>query len=150
MLIALDPCVSISIGMCWKIDYLYRRMNAAISSVVLWNQDLHRGSVSFDTRFSMRMENQKNNQSIKQLWDQWLWPKIPGKISIHLQYFSKMNSLSSPYAGDIIILQAVDIPELHCLQDVLVFSTQGDRKSQKDLFLSRKKLLPLQDRISIK
>ena len=46
-------------------------------------------------------------------------------VSYFLQ--KKTNDRSSPYAGDIRILQAVDIPELNCLQDVLVFSSQGDR-----------------------
>ncbi len=34
----------------------------------------------------------------------------------------------SPYAGDMLELTAVDVPELHCLSDVIVFSTEGDRK----------------------
>lgn len=34
----------------------------------------------------------------------------------------------SPYAGDMIELTAVDLPELHCLTDVIVFSTEGDRE----------------------
>jgi hypothetical protein len=46
----------------------------------------------------------------------------------------KRNCLRSPYAGDIRTLQAVDIPELYCLQDVLVFSSQGDRMFAKDFF----------------
>ncbi|CAF5147437.1 unnamed protein product, partial [Rotaria sp. Silwood1] len=32
-----------------------------------------------------------------------------------------------PYAGDIMKLEAVDLPELDCLTDVIVFSTEGDR-----------------------
>ncbi|CAF1332700.1 unnamed protein product [Rotaria sp. Silwood1] len=32
-----------------------------------------------------------------------------------------------PYAGDIMKLEAVDLPELDCLTDVFVFSTQGNR-----------------------
>lgn len=35
---------------------------------------------------------------------------------------------SSPYAGDVRKLEAIDLPELHCLKDVIVFSTKGDRK----------------------
>jgi len=41
--------------------------------------------------------------------------------------------LFSPYAGNIRILEAVNIPELNCLQSVLVFSTEGDRMSRKDI-----------------
>ncbi|CAF2732560.1 unnamed protein product [Rotaria sp. Silwood2] len=32
-----------------------------------------------------------------------------------------------PYAGDIMQLEAVDLPELDCLKDVIVFSTKGNR-----------------------
>ncbi|CAF0997471.1 unnamed protein product [Adineta steineri] len=32
-----------------------------------------------------------------------------------------------PYAGDMIVLEAVDLPKLHCLRDVIVFSTKGNR-----------------------
>lgn len=32
-------------------------------------------------------------------------------------------------------LEAVDIPELHCLQDVIVFSTKGDRKFYSRIFI---------------
>ncbi|CAF1100761.1 unnamed protein product, partial [Adineta ricciae] len=32
-----------------------------------------------------------------------------------------------PYAGDMLVLNAVDLPELHDLHDVIVFSTKGDR-----------------------
>lgn len=49
------------------------------------------------------------------------------------------NCLRSPYAGDIRTLQAVDILELYCLQDVLVFSSQGDRMFLKTLFFLREK-----------
>jgi hypothetical protein len=35
-------------------------------------------------------------------------------------------------------LEAVDIPELHCLQDVIVFSTEGDRKSSDISFIRLK------------
>jgi len=33
----------------------------------------------------------------------------------------------SPYAGDLLELTAVDLPELHCLSDVIVFSTEDSR-----------------------
>jgi hypothetical protein len=39
-----------------------------------------------------------------------------------------MFYLTSPYAGDMLVLTAVDVPELHDLNDVIVFSTEGDRK----------------------
>lgn len=59
--------------------------------------------------------------------------------SIFLLGSSKKNNyLCSPYAGDIRTLQAVDIPELNCLQDVLVFSTQGDRMFSKSFVLNGK------------
>ncbi|CAF4813375.1 unnamed protein product, partial [Rotaria sp. Silwood2] len=32
-----------------------------------------------------------------------------------------------PYAGDIMTLKAVDLPELDCLKDAIVFSTKGNR-----------------------
>jgi hypothetical protein len=34
----------------------------------------------------------------------------------------------SPYAGDMLELWAVDLPELYHLNDVIVFSTRGERK----------------------
>jgi len=33
----------------------------------------------------------------------------------------------SPYAGDMLELWAVDLPELYHLNDVIVFSTRGER-----------------------
>jgi len=47
--------------------------------------------------------------------------------------------LFSPYAGNIRILEAVNIPELNCLQSVLVFSTEGDRMSRTDILLQNRK-----------
>jgi len=35
--------------------------------------------------------------------------------------------LNSPYAGDMLELWAVDLPELYHLTDVIVFSTRGQR-----------------------
>ncbi|CAF3141033.1 unnamed protein product [Rotaria sp. Silwood2] len=32
-----------------------------------------------------------------------------------------------PYAGDMLVLEAVDCPELHCVTDVIVFSTKDER-----------------------
>jgi hypothetical protein len=40
----------------------------------------------------------------------------------------KTSFIFSPYAGDMLELTAVDVPELHDLSDVIVFSTEGDRK----------------------
>lgn len=34
----------------------------------------------------------------------------------------------SPYAGDMVELIAVDVPELNCLSDVIVFSTEDNRR----------------------
>jgi hypothetical protein len=43
----------------------------------------------------------------------------------------------SPYAGDMLELWAVDLPELYHLHDVIVFSVQGERKFiiRYDLYL---------------
>jgi len=41
---------------------------------------------------------------------------------------TKFFQIFSPYAGDMLELWAVDLPELYHLNDVIVFSTRGERK----------------------
>jgi len=56
-----------------------------------------------------------------------LLQKILGKIFFS-SFRNEINHFFSPYAGDMLVLTAVDLPELHHLSDVIVFSTEGDRK----------------------
>jgi len=59
--------------------------------------------------------------------DESLLQKILGKIFFS-SFRNEINHFFSPYAGDMLVLTAVDLPELHHLSDVIVFSTEGDRK----------------------
>lgn len=49
---------------------------------------------------------------------------IENRIETNFENFSFL----SPYAGDMLELWAVDLPELYHLKDVIVFSTSGERK----------------------
>lgn len=58
--------------------------------------------------------------------DQLSLQRIHGKIYFELKLTTFV--CFSPYAGDMLKLTAVDLPELHCLSDVIVFSTEGNRR----------------------
>lgn len=72
--------------------------------------------------------------------------KIPGKIFANFP--SNQIDVFSPYAGDMLELWAVDLPELYHLNDVIVFSTQGDREYLNTKIVDQS--IDFQDQILIK
>ena len=50
-------------------------------------------------------------------------------VTFHLLIVEEeLQILFSPYAGDMLELWAVDLPELYHLNDVIVFSVRGERE----------------------
>ena len=74
----------------------------------------------------MKMADRILNRNSNVFEEELLSRKILGKFSSEV--FPGQIIFFSPYAGDMLELWAVDLPELYHLNDVIVFSTRGDRK----------------------
>lgn len=79
-------------------------------------------------KFLIKKENRWLIDNFNVFKDELLSRKILGNLHCKKILTMNLSLLNfSPYAGDLLELQAVDLPELHCLSDVIVFSTAGER-----------------------